>query len=93
MSQATTPMGTNLTPRYRKYWMGANWKCNGSISFIKDSVQNMYNDMDYSKDCLGKPSSLYLKKTSASKELCSLVFTDWLLRYKSFTLPNSSKKL
>lgn len=34
-------------PRTRKYWLGANWKCNGSIAFIKDSVNNMLNDLSY----------------------------------------------
>lgn len=40
--------------RTRKYWIGCNWKCNGSISFIKDSVKNMTNDFDYSQEHLGK---------------------------------------
>jgi len=31
--------------RSRKYWLGCNWKCNGSIDFIKDSVQNLFNDV------------------------------------------------
>lgn len=40
--------------RKRKYWVGCNWKCNGSIEFIKDSVSNMINDVAYEQAHLGK---------------------------------------
>jgi hypothetical protein len=40
--------------RQRKYWLGCNWKCNGSIQFIKDSVKNMINDVEYNQKHLGK---------------------------------------
>jgi len=42
--------------RARKYWIGCNWKCQGSISFIKDSVKNMYNDIEYNQNHTGKTS-------------------------------------
>ena len=40
--------------RIRKYWVGSNWKCNGSIASIKDSVTNMVNDLDYNQSHIGK---------------------------------------
>jgi hypothetical protein len=40
--------------RKRKYWLGCNWKCNGSIEFIKDYVKNMTNDLKYNQNHLGK---------------------------------------
>ena len=80
MSQANTPSGASKTPRTRKYWIGANWKCNGSINFIKDSVQNMYNDIDYDKNQLGKWSS----QCSSLFELCvdyTLLFRFYFFRF------------
>ena len=38
----------------RKYWLGCNWKSNGSVSLIKDSVKNMINDLAYDSNRLGK---------------------------------------
>jgi len=38
--------------RSRKYWLGCNWKCNGSIDFIKDSVANLFNDVQYNSEHL-----------------------------------------
>lgn len=46
--------GTHTARRMRKYWLGCNWKCNGSIEFIKDSVKNMFNDVKYNKEHMGK---------------------------------------
>ena len=46
--------------RKRKYWLGCNWKCNGSIEFIKDSVKNMINDVKYNQDHMGKSNLLLL---------------------------------
>lgn len=43
-----------MSNRKRRYWLGCNWKCNGSIEFIKDSVKNMINDVKYSQDHMGK---------------------------------------
>ena len=40
--------------RRRKYWLGCNWKCNGSIEFIKDSIKNMTNDVKYNQNHMGK---------------------------------------
>ena len=40
--------------RSRKYWLGCNWKCNGSIDFIKDSVANLFNDVQFNSEHLGK---------------------------------------
>ena len=39
--------------RLRKYWIGCNWKCTGNISFIKDSLKNMFNDFEYEQSHLG----------------------------------------
>jgi hypothetical protein len=42
--------------RERKFWVGCNWKCNGSVEFIKDSVKHMINDAKYNPNHLGKLS-------------------------------------
>lgn len=44
--------------RKRKYWIGCNWKCNGSVEFIKDSVKNMINDVSFNSNHLGKLTSI-----------------------------------
>jgi triosephosphate isomerase len=37
----------------RKILIGANWKCNGSISFTKDIITNMMNTLEYEPDKIG----------------------------------------
>jgi triosephosphate isomerase len=36
--------------RQRKYAMVANWKCHGTCDFVRDIVQNLINDLEYSPD-------------------------------------------
>ena len=40
--------------RKRKYFLGANWKCNGTVSFVKEIVTHLINDLEYDKNNLGK---------------------------------------
>ena len=49
------------TKRNRKFFLGANWKCNGSTAFCKDIVENMINDFEYDDSQLGK-EYLFLTK-------------------------------
>ena len=54
--------------RLRKYWIGCNWKCTGNISFIKDSIKNMFNDFEYEQnhlDLMILPGSLHLPLVQA----------------------------
>lgn len=38
----------------RRYFLGANWKCNGTTAFLKDIVNNLINDVEYDKNKLGR---------------------------------------
>lgn len=38
----------------RRYFLGANWKCNGSTAFVKDIVTHLINDLEYDQQKLGK---------------------------------------
>ena len=42
------------TQRKRKFFLGANWKCNGTISFAKEIVNHLINDVEYDKSKMGK---------------------------------------
>ena len=42
------------TQRKRKFFLGANWKCNGTTTFIKEIVEHLVNDLDYDQKKLGK---------------------------------------
>jgi len=33
--------------RKRRYFLGANWKCNGSTTFVKEIVTLLINDLEY----------------------------------------------
>ena len=37
----------------RKYFLGANWKCNGSTAFVKDIITHLINSFDYDPNKLG----------------------------------------
>ena len=41
----------------RRYFLGANWKCNGSTAFVKDIVTHLINDLEYDQEKLGKSFS------------------------------------
>jgi len=41
----------------RRYFLGANWKCNGTTEFVKEIVNHMINDLQYDKNKLGKLST------------------------------------
>ncbi len=36
----------------RKYFLAANWKCNGSTAFVKDIVSNLINSFTFDKSKL-----------------------------------------
>jgi hypothetical protein len=42
----------------RKYFLGANWKCNGTTAFVKDIISHLINTLQYDPSKLGKT---YLK--------------------------------
>ena len=39
--------------RQRRYFLGANWKCNGTTAFTKDIVNHLINDLEYDQNKLG----------------------------------------
>ena len=41
------------TQRTRRFFLGANWKCNGTNDFVREIVQHMINDLDYDQKKLG----------------------------------------
>ncbi len=38
----------------RKYFIGGNWKCNGSLSFVKEHIEKVINPLEFSSNKLGK---------------------------------------
>ena len=40
--------------RTRKFFCGANWKCNGSQAFVRDIISNLINDLAYDPSQVGK---------------------------------------
>lgn len=49
----------------RHYFVGGNWKCNGTVAFLKDMIENTLNKVDFdpTKVC----------KSSLVSNLCSEV--------------------
>lgn len=48
--------------------MGANWKCNGTTSFVKDIVTHLINDLEYDQqklDIMVLPGFLHLSLVQA----------------------------
>ena len=37
----------------RKYFIGANWKCNGTAAFVKDIITHLINTFQYDDNKLG----------------------------------------
>lgn len=37
----------------RKYFLGANWKCNGNTAFVKDIITHLINTFDFDPNRLG----------------------------------------
>lgn len=35
--------------RKRKYFLGANWKCYTTVPLIKEIIEHMINDLEYSQ--------------------------------------------
>lgn len=38
----------------RRYFLGANWKCNGTTAFVKDIITHLINSFDYDPNKIGK---------------------------------------
>ena len=38
----------------RKFFIGANWKCNGTTDFVREYIKNMVNDLQYDANKVGK---------------------------------------
>jgi hypothetical protein len=47
-------MDSKGRPKERKYFLGANWKSNGTTHFVKDIVTNLVNSFEYDPKKLGK---------------------------------------
>ena len=45
----------------RKYFLGANWKCNGTTAFVKDIITHMINGFQFDPSKLGRYSSAFLQ--------------------------------
>lgn len=39
---------------HRKYFVGGNWKCNGTLAFVKEMIEGTLNKMEYHHDKVGK---------------------------------------
>ena len=37
----------------RKYFVGGNWKSNGSQKFVKEHIENVINKIEYNQDKAG----------------------------------------
>jgi triosephosphate isomerase len=44
--------------RTRKYFLGANWKCNGNTAFVKDIITHLINTLNYDPNRLGISSAI-----------------------------------
>ena len=52
----------------RKYCVIANWKCNGTTSFVRDIVQHLVNDLEFDPaklDFVVLPGMLHLNLAKA----------------------------
>jgi len=52
----------------RRYFLGANWKCNGTTSFVRDIISNLINDLEYDQsklDIMVLPGFLHLSRVQA----------------------------
>ena len=72
------------TRRKRKYFLGGNWKCNGTTAFCKDIIENMINDFEYDTNQLGK-GELYSDKFDR--------FNDYARSSTSFTGVSNSERI
>lgn len=43
----------------KRYFLGANWKCNGTTAFVKDIITNLLNSFEFDKSKIGMCHSLY----------------------------------
>ena len=41
----------------RQYFVGGNWKCNGTLAFLKDMIENTLNKVEYNPDKVCKLKS------------------------------------
>ena len=41
------------TTTTRKYFVGGNWKCNGTMKFVHEMIETTLNKMDYTKETTG----------------------------------------
>ena len=42
----------------RQYFVGGNWKCNGTLAFLKDIVENVLNKVEYNQERVCKIISI-----------------------------------
>ena len=74
--------------RKRKYFLGANWKCNGTIAFAKEIVNHLINDVEYDKSKMGK------SHTDLSKQVhIKTIFFSSSLLFPVFRLDGASRVL
>ena len=52
------------TQNQRQYFVGGNWKCNGTVAFTKEMIEGTLNKVEYNKErvqvCIA-PSSVHLQ--------------------------------
>lgn len=41
------------TDKRRRYFLGSNWKCNGTTAFVKDIITHLINTLEYDPKKLG----------------------------------------
>jgi hypothetical protein len=39
-----------MVESHRQYFVGGNWKCNGSVAFTKEMIEGTLNKMEYNHD-------------------------------------------
>ena len=47
--------------RQRRYFLGANWKCNGTTAFAKDIVNHLINDLEYDRNKIGMSTQIIFR--------------------------------
>eukprot|EP00347_Sterkiella_histriomuscorum_P021198 403334866 len=61
-------MENKVQDHKRKYFLGANWKCNGNTPFVKDIITNLINSFAYDKsklDLMVLPGLLHISLVQA----------------------------
>lgn len=55
----------------RKYFVGGNWKCNGTLAFAKELVEGTLNKVEYNHDKVCKSDSITVGRDCCCSSLRS----------------------